>query len=306
MQLTIVNMPENIPPFKTVSTNVATASWQPENIFTSNPIVFSGGTITTKKEIIETNSSQAFCLRWNNYQFNLMSVFDQMLQNELFVDVTLACEGSLIKAHKMVLSACSPFFQTIFIDNPCEHPVVIMKDVRLIELKAIVEFMYKGEINVVQDQIGPLLRVAETLKIRGLADVSDSSGKSSASTEIPGVNAIVNDNQLNVNLTDDADQLGTVLNCVQPVESTISPKTPKKNLRNLGKRKTDVDTGNSRLKRTKTTKTSAIGTTAKRKKKKCESTICQDELIGQIKDETNISLTSNNEDDNKVKFQYIY
>ena len=118
-------------------------------------------------------SPQQFCLRWNNYQTNLTNVFDQLLQSESFVDVTLACDGHSVKAHKMVLSACSPYFQALFFDNPCQHPIVIMKDIKWPELKAAVEFMYKGEINVSQEQIGPLLKVAESLKIRGLADVNN-------------------------------------------------------------------------------------------------------------------------------------
>lgn len=122
-------------------------------------------------------SPQQFCLRWNNYQSNLTHVFDQLLQNESFVDVTLACEGHSVKAHKMVLSACSPYFQTLFFENPCKHPIVILKDIRWPELKAVVEFMYKGEINVSQEQIGPLLQVAESLKIRGLADVTGEEGE---------------------------------------------------------------------------------------------------------------------------------
>ncbi|KAK9893089.1 hypothetical protein WA026_023713 [Henosepilachna vigintioctopunctata] len=119
-----------------------------------------------------SGSPQQFCLRWNNYQTNLTNVFDQLLQSESFVDVTLACDGQSLKAHKMVLSACSPYFQTLFCENPCQHPIVIMRDIKWPELKAAVEFMYKGEINVSQEQIGPLLRVAESLKIRGLADVN--------------------------------------------------------------------------------------------------------------------------------------
>lgn len=95
----------------------------------------------------QPNSSQQFCLRWNNYQTNLTSVFDQLLQNESFVDVTLACDGHSIKAHKMVLSACSPYFQSLFFDNPCQHPIIIMRDVKWPELKAAVEFMYKGNPN---------------------------------------------------------------------------------------------------------------------------------------------------------------
>lgn len=124
------------------------------------------------------NGSQQFCLRWNNYQSNLTSVFDQLLQTEAFVDVTLACDGRSIKAHKMVLSACSPYFQTLFSTTPCQHPIVIMRDVNWLDLKAIVDFMYKGEINVRQDQIGPLLNVAEMLKVRGLADVGHISAAS--------------------------------------------------------------------------------------------------------------------------------
>lgn len=132
-----------------------------------------------------TRNNQQFCLRWNNYQSNLTNVFDELLQNESFVDVTLACEGQSIKAHKMILSACSPYFQALFYDNPCQHPIVIMRDVRWQELKALMEFMYKGEINVSQDQINPLLKVAEMLKIRGLAEVSTTGGSMAAQQMLP-------------------------------------------------------------------------------------------------------------------------
>ena len=117
-------------------------------------------------------SSPHLCLRWNNYQSNLTSVFDQLLQNETFVDVTLAADGHAIKAHRMVLSACSPYFQHLFFDNPCQHPIVILKDTRWPELKAIVEYMYRGEISVAQEELTSLLRVAETLKIRGLSELN--------------------------------------------------------------------------------------------------------------------------------------
>lgn len=131
-----------------------------------------------------TGSPQQFCLRWNNYQTNLTNVFDQLLQSESFVDVTLACDGHSVKAHKMVLSACSPYFQSLFFENPCQHPIVIMRDIKWPELKAAVEFMYKGEINVSQEQIGPLLKVAESLKIRGLADVNGEQDLAGPSGEI--------------------------------------------------------------------------------------------------------------------------
>ncbi|RWS05165.1 Protein bric-a-brac 1-like protein [Dinothrombium tinctorium] len=73
----------------------------------------------------------------------------------------------------MVLAACSPFFQSLFMSNPCKHPIVILKDVRFVDLKAIIDFMYRGEVNVSQDQLSALLKTAETLKVKGLAEVTE-------------------------------------------------------------------------------------------------------------------------------------
>lgn len=56
------------------------------------------------------DDDQQFCLRWNNHQSTLISVFDTLLENETLVDCTLAAEGKFLKAHKVVLSACSPYF----------------------------------------------------------------------------------------------------------------------------------------------------------------------------------------------------
>lgn len=102
----------------------------------------------------------------------MLSVFDRLLSNKSLVDVTIGCEGRQVKAHKVVLSACSPFFENLFTENPCKHPIVILKDIRYADLKALVEFMYKGEVNVVQEQLPTLLKTAEALKIKGLAEVT--------------------------------------------------------------------------------------------------------------------------------------
>lgn len=116
--------------------------------------------------------SQQFCLRWNNHQSNMLNVFRDLLASEKFVDVTLVCEGFKVRAHKMVLSACSPFFQEVFVSNPCKHPVIILKDMNHFELNSILEFMYRGEVNVSQDKLGTLLKSAESLQIKGLTEVA--------------------------------------------------------------------------------------------------------------------------------------
>lgn len=118
-------------------------------------------------------AQQHYCLKWNNYQSNMSEVFQNMLLNENLCDVTLACEGASVKAHKMVLAACSPFFQSLFMSNPCKHPIVILKDVRFIDLKALIDFMYRGEVNVSEDQLAQFLKTAETLKVKGLVEVTE-------------------------------------------------------------------------------------------------------------------------------------
>ncbi|EDS27012.1 conserved hypothetical protein [Culex quinquefasciatus] len=120
-------------------------------------------------------SVQQYCLRWNNHQPNFISVFSTLLHNESLVDVTLAAEGRQLQAHKVVLSACSSYFQSLFTANPCQHPIVILKDVQYNDLKTMVDFMYYGEVNVSTEQLPQVLKTAEMLKIKGLAEMPDAS-----------------------------------------------------------------------------------------------------------------------------------
>lgn len=120
---------------------------------------------------------QQYCLKWNSFHSNMSDVFQNMLIHENLVDCTVACDGASIKAHKMVLAACSPYFQNLFISNPCKHPIIILKDVKFCDLKSIIDFIYRGEVNVPQNQLNTLLKTAETLKIKGLAEVGDKQSK---------------------------------------------------------------------------------------------------------------------------------
>lgn len=56
---------------------------------------------------------QQFFLKWNDFQSNMVSSFRHLRDEKSFTDVTLACEGQTCKAHKMVLSACSPYFKSL-------------------------------------------------------------------------------------------------------------------------------------------------------------------------------------------------
>ncbi|XP_060664887.1 longitudinals lacking protein, isoforms J/P/Q/S/Z [Drosophila nasuta] len=116
---------------------------------------------------------QQYCLRWKYHHSNLQTMFSQLLDRGCFCDVTLACEGQLIRAHRVVLCACSTFFDSVLSNYASERdPIIIMKDVTFAEVKCLIEFMYKGEINVEHASLPSLLKTADDLKIKGLAEVT--------------------------------------------------------------------------------------------------------------------------------------
>jgi len=115
-----------------------------------------------------TGSTQYFSLRWNNHPVNMVSVFTTLYQAESLVDVSLAAEGKQLQAHKVVLSACSDYFQLLFAANPCKHPIVILKDVAFEDLQTVVKFMYHGCVNVSSDKLPAVLKTADALQIKGL------------------------------------------------------------------------------------------------------------------------------------------
>ncbi|XP_057380066.1 LOW QUALITY PROTEIN: broad-complex core protein isoforms 1/2/3/4/5-like [Daphnia carinata] len=149
------------------------------------------------------DDSQQYCLRWNNHRSNLLTVFEQLLQTEAFTDVTLAVGGTSIKCHKMVLAACSSYFQSLFLENACPHPIVVFKDIQYAEIRAILEYMYRGEVNVAQEQLPSLLKVAEALRVKGLFEddslnASSSGGDRETPYQAPASSGLLSSTSVNV------------------------------------------------------------------------------------------------------------
>jgi len=124
------------------------------------------------------STSEKFCLRWNDFESNISVAFRELREEKDFFDVTLACDDSQIQAHKVILSACSPFFRNVLRRNPHQHPLLYLKGVKYSELMSVLNFMYMGEVNVAQEELNSFLSVAEDLRVKGLTqNNSDSSTK---------------------------------------------------------------------------------------------------------------------------------
>lgn len=140
-------------------------------------------------------SDEQFSLCWNNFHANMSAGFHGLLSRGDLVDVTLAADGRLLQAHKLVLSVCSPYFQEMFKSNPNPHPIgkmqtislhicvfirifsfltlpflvsVFLKDVSHSALRDLLQFMYQGEVNVKQEELASFISTAEQLQVKGL------------------------------------------------------------------------------------------------------------------------------------------
>ncbi|XP_071530990.1 uncharacterized protein [Panulirus ornatus] len=108
-------------------------------------------------------------LRWNNHRTSFLQVLSSLKNKQTYSDVTLACAGKFYSVHKFVLSTCSDYFVEIMEKTPCKHPIIVLKDICHQDLEALLNYMYLGEVNVLQNELAGLIKAAECLRIKGLA-----------------------------------------------------------------------------------------------------------------------------------------
>ncbi|KAF2363527.1 BTB/POZ domain [Trinorchestia longiramus] len=115
------------------------------------------------------NGGGLLSLKWNNHRTAFFYVLSNLREKECYTDVTLACDGKFYPVHKLILSTCSEYFEQMFEQTQCKHPVIVLKDIRSEELESLLSYMYVGEVNVVQEKLSGLIKAAECLRIKGLA-----------------------------------------------------------------------------------------------------------------------------------------
>jgi len=116
--------------------------------------------------------TEQFCLRWNDFHSNITSAFSEIRDDDDFLDVTLVCDGDIVRAHKLVLSACSPLFRIMLKKNSHPQPMIFLRGIRFPDMVAILNFMYHGEVNVNQEDLQQFLAAAEELRIKGLSQAN--------------------------------------------------------------------------------------------------------------------------------------
>ena len=68
---------------------------------------------------------EKYDLNWHTYSDHLREMLHEMMKSKELTDVTLICdEKRQLKAHKIVLSACSSVFKSIIHDLPPNSSVI--------------------------------------------------------------------------------------------------------------------------------------------------------------------------------------
>ena len=120
-------------------------------------------------------TSEKLCLQWNDFHNIVSTAFGDLRNDGDLTDVTLACEdGKQIESHKVVLAATSPFFLDLLKRNKHQHPLIYMKGIKSENLLAMVDFFYRGEANVSQENLEGFLSLADEMRLKGLSRLDES------------------------------------------------------------------------------------------------------------------------------------
>src|SRR5277367_333655 len=116
-------------------------------------------------------STHEIKVQWNSHHTKLPEMFNRFLDEGKLTDCSISVEGTSLEVHRIVLAACSPYFKALFDAHPSsQHPIIIMRDFRLSDIKALIQYMYKGAVQITRDDLREFQKTSQALKIKGLAD----------------------------------------------------------------------------------------------------------------------------------------
>ena len=143
-----------------------------------------------------------FRLKWNDHHSVFFSSAEQLCHGDHLTDVTLSCGTKEFSAHKLVLSICSTYFNQLFAPRPegqqgrqrSRRPadsaaIVYLKDVDSKHMELLLNYMYRGEINVEEKELMGLLATAKGLQIKGLTESDTEEDENETQTNINANNS---------------------------------------------------------------------------------------------------------------------
>merc|ERR1712133_34542 len=137
-----------------------------------------GVLLTVDQLLLLRMHQEKYNQNWHTYSDHLREMLHDMMKSDELTDVTLVCDDKIqLKAHKIVLSACSSVFKNILSSLPQNSSVIYFKGIQHQEMESILEFMYLGVATLHQERMNEFLNVAKNLEIKEI-NTDEKSGKS--------------------------------------------------------------------------------------------------------------------------------
>lgn len=117
-----------------------------------------------------------------------------------------------------------------------KHPILILKDIKFQELKSMLDYMYRGEVNISQEELGTFLKAAESLQIKGLTESAGIGVRDNSDFEDPVSKRFDNRKQppslssVSSNSPTIWSQNDTVRTYSRPRDGSLSPTSKKRKL----------------------------------------------------------------------------
>ena len=112
---------------------------------------------------------EKYDLTWHTYSDALRDMLKELYTSLDYADVSIITEDRKeLKAHKHILSFCSPVFKDILSISQEKCPIIYLRGIQQSEMESVLQFMYLGEASFMQDRMNEFLLVANNLQIKEL------------------------------------------------------------------------------------------------------------------------------------------
>ena len=129
-------------------------------------------------------SAEFLTLQNDNFMERHVKFYKKIREEEDMFDVSIACDGAEVRAHKLIMSASSPLFKRIIKSSNHPDPYIFLKDLHPQDLTSIVNFVYTGETKVEANSIQRFMSSALDLQISGLVSEAPQEDLERVETEV--------------------------------------------------------------------------------------------------------------------------
>ena len=171
---------------------------------------------------VMNSSDEKLRLKWNEFHQNTKVSFRELRDDKDFSDVILACEDLELETHKVILSSSSPFFRRLLKrTSKHKHQLIYMRGFKADQLNAVVNFIYFGEVSILEKELKTFLTIAEELELKGLS-VDDSQEVKKAKPQVEQLNDLKSSQSDVENIAKTLSHIGQTIDKTQTAQKSFS------------------------------------------------------------------------------------